>query len=131
MLESVCHLRDIEVEGYARRLRLLLETEQPRLTDLDGTALARERGYDRQAFAPALETFLISRRGNLQRLRSVTELDLGRSGHMEGVGEVSLDRLLELWVEHDRGHLQELDDLLCVLREPARAAKPSLSLAAR
>ena len=128
VLESICHLRDIEVEGYAPRLRLLLETEDPVLPDLDGSALARERRYDQQPFEPALETFLIARRGNLQRLAAVTEADLGRRGLLEKVGEVTLGRLLELWVEHDRGHVQELDDLLQALREPARQPKPSLSL---
>jgi DinB superfamily len=129
VLESICHLRDIEVEGYARRLRLLLETEDPVLPDLDGSALARERRYNQQPFQPALETFLIARRGNLQRLAAATEADLGRGGRLENVGDVTLERLLDLWVEHDRGHLKELDDLLQVLREPSRKPKPSLSLA--
>src|SRR5690242_11509510 len=67
VLESICHLRDIEVEGYARRLRFMLEMENPVLPDLDGSVLARERRYDLQPFEPALETFLIARRGNVQR----------------------------------------------------------------
>src|SRR5579863_148859 len=111
VLESVCHLRDIEVEGYACRLRLLLETADPVLPDLDGSTLARERRYNQQPFEPVLETFLIARRGNLQRLAVATEVDLGRRGRLEKVGEITLARLLELWVEHDRGHLEELDDL--------------------
>jgi hypothetical protein len=131
VLEGICHLRDIEVEGYARRLRLMLETEDPLLPDLDGAALARERRYDRQPFAPALETFSIARRGNLQRLASLGAAQLERRGRFENVGEVTLSRLLELWVEHDRGHIQELDELLGALREPSRRPKPSLSLAAR
>lgn len=129
VLESVCHLRDIEVEGYARRLRLLLETQDPVLTDLDGSALARERRYNEQPFGPALETFIIARRGNLQRLAAATEADLVRRGRLENVGDVTLERLLDLWVEHDRGHLQELDDLLRALQEPSHKPKPSLSLA--
>ena len=128
VLENVCHLRDIEVEGYAVRLRLMLETEDPALPDLDGSALARERRYNEQPFAPALETFLIARRGNLQRLAAAAEADLVRRGRFENVGDVTLGRLLELWVEHDRGHIQELDDLLASLRVPGRTPKPSLSL---
>lgn len=128
VLENVCHLRDIEVEGYAVRLRLMLETEDPLLPDLDGSRLARERRYNEQPFAPALETFLIARRGNLQRLAAAGEADLERRGRFENVGHVTLGRLLELWAEHDRGHLQELDALLASLLEPARMLKPSLSL---
>jgi len=33
-----------------------------------GSALARERRYNQQPLQPALDTFLIARRGNLQRL---------------------------------------------------------------
>lgn len=129
VLESICHLRDIEVEGYACRLRLLLEADNPALPDMDGSALARERRYNQQALQPALESFLIARRGNLQRLAAVTEAELARPGRLDTVGEITLGRLLELWVEHDRGHLRELDELLAMLREPSRAVKPSLSLA--
>lgn len=129
VLESICHLRDIEVEGYACRLRLLLEAQDPVLPDLDGSALARERRYNEQPFEPALETFVIARRGNLQRLAAATEADLSRRGRLEKVGEITLGRLLELWVEHDREHLKEMDDLLQALREPSHQPKPSLSLA--
>ncbi|MGE5625584.1 MAG: DinB family protein [Bacillota bacterium] len=128
-LENVCHLRDIEVEGYACRLRLMLETENPVLPDLDGSTLAKARRYNEQLLAPALETFVIARRGNLQRLAAATPADLARRGRFENVGDVTLERLLELWVEHDQEHIRELDELLRTLCEPARTPKPSLSLA--
>lgn len=128
VIENVCHLRDIEVEGYACRLRLMLESDDPMLPDLDGSALAKVRRYHLQPFAPALETFLIARRGNLQRLAAASEADLSRRGRFENVGELTLGRLLELWVEHDRGHLQELDSLLEALRDLSHQPKPSLSL---
>jgi hypothetical protein len=129
LLENVCHLRDIEVEGYSVRLRRLLREEHPRLPDLDGTALAHERRYNEQPLAPALAAFLAARRANLELLRDVRTADLDRRGQLETVGEITLRRLLELWVEHDGGHLKELDELLAVLRDPAASKpKPSLSL---
>jgi hypothetical protein len=127
--ENVYHLRDIEIEGYSVRLRRLMQEENPRLPDLDGTALARERRYNEQPLAPALAAFLAARRANLELLSSVHATDLSRRGHLETVGKISLERLLELWVEHDNGHLKELDELLAVLRDPAASKpKPSLSL---
>lgn len=130
VLENVWHLRDIEVEGYARRLGLLLQAENPLLPDLDGSALARERRYNNQPLQPALEAFLASRRANLAILAHVTPAQLERRGTFENVGEVSLARLLQLWVEHDQGHLKELDELLPILREPraGHTTKPSQSL---
>lgn len=130
LLEQVCHLRDIEVEGYSRRLALLLEQDHPELPDLDGAALAKARGYNSQALAPALAAFTAARRANLARISGIKESDLGRGGHLEKVGEVNIAKLLELWAAHDREHAQEIEGLLVSLRDPARNPKPSRSLLA-
>jgi septum formation topological specificity factor MinE len=129
LLEQVCHLRDIEVEGYTRRLHLLLAEDRPTLHDLDGAALAKVRDYNTQAFLPALGAFQAARHGNLLRLERMPESELLRRGHLERVGEITVGRLLELWVAHDREHRKEIDDLLESLREPLAAQpKPPLSL---
>jgi hypothetical protein len=129
LLEQVCHLRDIEVEGYTRRLHLLLAEERPTLHDLDGTTLARVRDYNAQAFLPALDAFQAARHANLLRLERMRENDLLRRGHLEKVGEITVGRLLELWVAHDREHITEIEGLLEALREPLTAQpKPSQSL---
>lgn len=127
MLENVCHLRDIEVEGYARRLGLMLREDNPLLPDLDGAALARERGYNDQPLQPALDAFLSMRRRCLGTLTDLTAKEFARRGQFENVGKVSLARLLELWVEHDREHLKELDELLPLLQQPLAEQKPKPS----
>jgi DinB superfamily len=130
VLENVCHLRDIEVEGYALRLQLLLTQEYPLLPDLNGAELAEERDYNSQKLRPALKGFVDARHGCLGVLANLTAADLVREGHLEKVGDVTLGRLLELWVAHDKDHLKELDQLLAALRDPAAPKlKPSLSLA--
>src|SRR2546423_6713650 len=53
-LEHVCHLRDIEREGYSVRLSRLLAEAAPVLADIDGARLALERDYQRQDFTSAL-----------------------------------------------------------------------------
>ena len=132
VLESVCHLRDIEVEGYAQRLELLLEEDTPLLPDLDGAALARARRYNQQALAPALEAFTTARQANLEILHRLAPVDLERRGEYQNLGVVTLDQVLDMWVAHDREHLLELDQLLAVLNNPAGAqAKSSLSLTQR
>lgn len=128
VLESLWHLRDIEVEGYSVRLRRLLGEEQPRLPDMDGSRLAVERRYNQQPLLPALDGFITARRVNLELLRGVDVAQLGRHGHLDTVGHITLRRLLELWVEHDRGHIKELDELLPVLRDPAAGNRPKSSL---
>ena len=43
MRENLWHLRDIDVEGYERRIRLILSEDAPKLSDVNGRKLAKER----------------------------------------------------------------------------------------
>jgi len=42
---QVCHVRDIELDGYHVRFERTLKEEMPTLQSLDGYALAEERRY--------------------------------------------------------------------------------------
>ena len=108
MRESVLHLRDIDVYGYEKRLRFLLTEDYPVFEDIDGAKLAIERKYSEQPILPALEDWKRSRAVSMQRLRGTSLLDLDRRAEMQGAGPIDLRRLLELWMEHDRGHIAEL-----------------------
>jgi hypothetical protein len=107
-VENVCHLRDIEVEGYSERIRRILTETNPLLLDVDGARLAIERDYNRQELGPALETFRQTRERNVELLRSLSETDLHRRGSLEGAGEIDLLRLIRMMNEHDEGHLEDL-----------------------
>jgi hypothetical protein len=109
--ENVAHLRDIDIDGYEKRVALILEGDHPHLADIDGAKLAVERGYDKQDVEPALEAFAASRGRVVGRLREAGEGAAGRTAHLAGVGDVTLMRLLELWVQHDREHLAEMEAL--------------------
>ncbi len=111
MIENICHLRDIEVEGYTRRLRRTLSEEMPVLPDIDGTRLGVERRYNEQPLAPALAEFTASRRENLNLLRGITPRDLSRKVQMETVGVITLAQLVEMWRDHDASHRAELAEL--------------------
>src|ERR1044072_2423046 len=43
VLEHLCHLKDIEQEGYALRIEKLIHQTEPYLADIDGGRLATER----------------------------------------------------------------------------------------
>ncbi len=111
LTENVLHLRDIEVEGYARRLRRILAEETPVLPDIDGTRLSTERRYNEQPLAPALAQFTASRRENVAALRGITAEDLTRTADMEAVGRITLAQLIQMWREHDAAHRVELEEL--------------------
>jgi hypothetical protein len=110
-IETICHLRDIEVEGYTVRIERILNEEQPVLPDIDGGRLAVEREYNRQSVQEALAAFAEARERNIGRLRSLEPEQLDRAGTLEGVGSVTLEKLLLLMQEHDASHLDELSSL--------------------
>jgi hypothetical protein len=56
-LENLCHLRDLELQGYTRRIKLLLDESDPALADFDGARVAAERDYHNQQADLALHTF--------------------------------------------------------------------------
>lgn len=107
-VENICHLRDIEIEGYSKRILQILQQEVPLLPDIDGARLAVERDYNNQDSSKALEAFITARERNLEQLRRVTPEQAAREGNLEGVGVLSLAKLLEMMLEHDQGHIIEL-----------------------
>jgi len=91
--ENVLHLRDIDVEGYEARIAGLLSESSRSFPDIDGAALARERNYNAQPVAPALDDFAASRARSIARLRAIEPADLKRTG-VVGTHAVSLELLL-------------------------------------
>jgi len=108
VVENICHLRDIEVEGYTVRIRRLLREDNPKLADIDGAKLAAERDYNQQDLHDALADFTRARNENLNTLRNASEDEFDREGELEGVGRMNLGQLMQMMWEHDEGHLDEL-----------------------
>jgi hypothetical protein len=109
--ENVLHLRDIDVEGYEKRIGLILSENTPALPDVDGRSLAGERDYNTQPVQPALDDLRRSRAASMEKLKGCSVKDLQRQAQMQGVGVVSLQRLLELWMEHDAQHIADMAEL--------------------
>src|SRR5687767_13605764 len=79
-LEHVCHLRDIERDGYHVRIQRMLDESNPSLVSLDGYEIARERRYDSTDLAEALAALGSARAFTVQRLRGVSDGQLARAG---------------------------------------------------
>jgi len=104
LLEHVCHLRDIEVEGYEQRIDRLLNQDRPYLHDIDGNKLAKERDYNNQIFDQALSAFTKARNGNIRTIRTLERHHLERCGILQNVGIITLGQLVVMMREHDEGH---------------------------
>lgn len=110
-LENICHLRDIEIEGYGERIVRILEEDNPSLPDLDGARLAIEHDYNNQDAKAALADFIDARSRNLNLLKNLGPEQFAHEGTLEGVGEINMEKLVEMMVEHDQGHLAELQTI--------------------
>jgi hypothetical protein len=58
-----------------------------------------------------VSAFASARRNNLAVLNSANKSDFEREGELEGVGSLTLSKLVQMMIEHDEGHLDELQAL--------------------
>lgn len=107
-LENICHLRDLELQGYNQRIKRIVAEDNPALADFDGARVAAESDYLGEQPGVAQQMFLTARRENVETLRALTEKQLEREGMLAGVGKITLRRLVEMMREHDEGHLDDL-----------------------
>jgi len=112
VLENVCHLRDLEREGYLVRVRRILTEDNPSLPDVDGDRLAIARRYNDGDLDAAVRGFRSARLETLGLLDALTPGKLSRSGTLEKVGPITLARVLAMQREHDAGHLRDIGALL-------------------
>lgn len=123
-LEQVCHVRDIEIDGYQLRLRRTLAEAHPLLPSIDTDALVIERGYAHADAQAMLEEFRAARAQTLALLSGLTDAELARTAEFEGYGPVTLRSLVHFLCSHDQQHLAGLQWLLGKLSAP-RGSAPS------
>lgn len=117
VVENVCHLRDIEVEGYTTRIKRILSEEQPLLADIDGSRLAIERDYQNQVALAAVNAFTAAREQNLIVISRLAVEDLGRTGTLAGAGSVTMRELLVMMRDHDAAHLKDIELIIARLEK--------------
>ena len=112
LVEHVCHLRDIDSDGYRQRLERMLTESEPSLPDIDGDALAKARDYLGQDLPAALAAFTATRLDIVARLAKLTPEQRRRTGLMAGTTEITIDGLADAMTAHDSEHLDQLNDLV-------------------
>ena len=110
-LEHVCHLRDLEREGYGVRIHRLLTEYEPSLKNFDGAQVARERDYQSEDFQTAFSAFERARKENLEILRGLDTGQLDLSGQFESAGRVTLRQIVLMMQAHDGEHREALEHL--------------------
>ncbi len=111
-IEQLCHVRDIEIEGYHVRFDRTLHEDRPVLASIISEPLAIERAYGAQDAAEALASFRAAREKTVQLLRGLTPEQLNRPAEFEGYGPLTLRSLVHYLCSHDQQHLAGLQWLL-------------------
>ncbi len=120
-IEQVCHVRDIEIEGYHVRFRRPLEEDNPTLESIDGYRLARDRNYANADATEALAAFCAARARTMEMISGYNAAQLARPAMFEGA-PVTVQALIHLLCSHDQQHLAGLQWLLCRIAVlPAKA----------
>lgn len=109
---QLCHVRDIEIDGYHVRIRRVLHETDPVLASIDGETLARQRSYATSSAADALAAFRAARARTLELISGLTPAQHSRRGRLEGYGVLTLRALLHYLCSHDQQHLAGLQWLL-------------------
>lgn len=111
LVGHLCHLRDLDADGYRVRIERILTEERPVLPDIDGDQLAVERDYQAQDARAALDAFTATRWAIVGRLGKLDADERRRVGLMAGINEIDVDGLVSVMLAHDSEHLDELESL--------------------
>jgi DinB superfamily len=110
-IEQVCHVRDVEIEGYRVRFHRTRLELAPVLADLPGETMARERHYASADPLAALREFAAARAQTVDTIRGFTPDELNREAIFEG-RRTTLAGLVHFLSSHDHQHLAGLQWLL-------------------
>jgi hypothetical protein len=117
-IEQVCHVKDIEIDGYHVRFRRALQENNPLLASIDGEALAKERNYAAADTTQVFAAFAQARRETLALIANLSPQELSRPAQFEG-NAVSVRGLVHNLCSHDQQHLAGLQWLLARIAAPA------------
>ncbi|MBT2323161.1 DinB family protein [Variovorax paradoxus] len=111
-IEQVCHVRDIEIEGYHVRFQRTLAESNPLLASIESEELARSRSYATADTAAVFASFREARTKTLALITGLTDEQFDRTAEFEGYGPLSLRSLVHYLCSHDQQHLAGLQWLL-------------------
>ncbi|MGJ7604935.1 DinB family protein [Variovorax sp. LT1R20] len=107
-IEQLCHVRDIEIEGYHVRFRRTLTENRPTLASIDSEPLAIERNYGVADAKLVLADFRLARAQTMEIISGLTDAQLARTAVFEGYGPLTMRSLIHYLCSHDQQHLAGL-----------------------
>jgi hypothetical protein len=111
-IEQVCHVRDVEIDGYHVRFQRTLREANPFLPDLGSEALASKRDYASANVTEVLAAFREARAETVQLISGLSDVQFARPAVFEDYGPVTVRGLVHYLCSHDQQHLAGLQWLL-------------------
>jgi hypothetical protein len=112
LTEVMCHLRDVEREVHLARYLTIISRDNPFLSGVASDEWAATRAYHEQDGREAAVSFFELRRQSLEKLNSLDFEQWQRTGTHAFFGTTSLQELINLAVQHDQAHWQQIEELL-------------------
>lgn len=112
LTELVCHLRDVEREVHQPRFQALIAQDNAFIAGADPDRWAAERVYQDEDGAAALAAFAAARQNTLALLQPLSDEMWQRRGRHAFFGPTSMHELLNLIVQHDQAHWEQVQSLL-------------------
>ena len=110
-IEQICHVRDIEVDGYHARFRRALQETNPTLENVDGETLAVERVYAAADPTEIFAAFRAAREKTLEIISTLTAEQFDRTAVFDGA-PITVRGLVHMLCSHDQQHLAGLQWLM-------------------
>ncbi len=105
--ECLGHIIEAEKRGFAGRIRIILESDEPTLLGWDQVEVARLRDDCHRKPPAVLGELLAIRKESVALVRSLGPDQMTRGGIHERVGRLTVGELIYEWVHHDRNHLRQ------------------------
>ena len=106
--EALGHMIEAERRGFAGRIRIILENDEPEFVAWDQTAVERARNDCARDLTELLDEFDRIRTESCDLVLSLTADDLQCGGTHPHVGYLRVNDLLHEWLYHDRNHVRQM-----------------------
>lgn len=103
----VGHIIEADKRGFAGRIRVILESDEPKLQAWDQPGVAAARNDCARKASDVLAEFEPVRNESVALVRSLHADQLNRGGIHPQVARLTVDELLHEWVHHDGNHLRQ------------------------
>ena len=113
-LEVVCHLVDSD-QAWIHRMKRIVAEERPLLIGYDETRFAKSLNYHERDIEEELTLFDLSRRNMARLMRSLPDETLSRTGVHNESGLLTLQKAIELEIEHVPHHVKFIEEKRRVL----------------